>query len=335
MKERLLKYAKYAGPVGYPIFYVVCLLVFASLCFPYGKLRERIVASYNAQQRGLPPASQQELQIEDMGGYWLTGVKMTNVALLSAPTEPGKQPSRLQIDDLTARYQILPMLVGSSTVNFDADAFGGEASGSYTKGKDTAIDVALDGIDIGHVQPLVDLLGVPLSGHLGGTVRLTLPEGKASKGSGSVSLEMKDTTVGDGKAKIKGAFALPKVNVGTLTFSAEAKDGVLKIGKFLAGGNDIEFQGDGRIVMRELAADSLVDAQVRFKINDAYRTKSDVTKSLFGAPGSNAPALFELADPKVKQAKRSDGFYAFTVRGPLAKPEFSPALGGGGAPAKL
>lgn len=65
-------------------------------------------------------------------------------------------------------------------------------------------------------------------------------------------------------------------------------------------------------------ADSLCDATIRFKINDAYRTKSDVTKSLFGAPGSNAPALFELANPKIKQAKRADGFYGWTLRGPLS-----------------
>jgi type II secretion system protein N len=226
------------------------------------------------------------------------------------------------------------MLVGASDLNFDVSAFGGEVSGSYeVHGKDKSVDAALESIDLGKVEPLVDVLGMPLQGKLGGTVRLTMPEGKASKGAGAVSFEATDVAVGDGKAKIKGALALPRIEVGTMTFAADAKDGVLKITKFVAGGKDVDLQGDGRVTMRELATDSLCDAQVRFRINDAYRGKNDLTKSLFGAPGSNAPGLFELADARVKQSKRADGFYGWTIRGPLGRPEFSPAGNGGATPA--
>jgi type II secretion system protein N len=333
VKDRLLKYAKYAGPIGFPLFFVVCLAIFAALLFPYRRLKERIVTEFNANSQA-SGGQAQELQIEDMSGYWLSGVKMTNAALLSAPAEPGKPPSRVQIDEATVRYQLLPLLIGHSDIHFDAFAFGGEASGSYdVGGKDKSVDVDLDTIDIGKVQALVDLLGVPLAGKLGGTVHLTMPEGRASKGTGSVSIEIQDASVGDGKAKIKGALALPRIDVGTLTFAAEAKDGLMKITKLMAGGKDLEVQGEGRINMRELATDSLIDLQIRFKINDAYRNKSDVTKSLFGAPGSNAPALFEMADPKIKQAKRADGFYGWSLRGPLGKPEFFPSPGGAQAPA--
>jgi type II secretion system protein N len=329
VKERLLKYAKYAGPVGYPLFYVVCLMVFASFTFPYRRLKEHVIASFNAAQRD--SASPQELQIDDMGGYWLSGIKMSGVALLMAAPEPGKPPTRIDIDEATVRYSLLPMLVGSSDVSFDVVAFGGEASGSYEiSGKDQTVDVSLDSIDVSKVEPLVSMLGVPLAGKLGGHVHLTIPEGKASKGVGSIALEIKDAAVGDGKAKIKNALALPRVNIGTLTFAADAKDGVLKITKFVAGGSDLDVQGEGRITMRELATDSLSDVQVRFRINDAYRTKSDVTTSLFGAPGSNVPPLFELVDPKIKQSKRADGFYGWSIRGPLTRLEFIPAGGTGG-----
>jgi type II secretion system protein N len=331
VKELFLKYSKYLGPIGFPIFYLLCLAVFTSLTFPYRRLKERIVGTFNASQRSA--GAMQELQIDDMSGYWLSGIKMTGVTLLSAPPEPGKPPTKLEIDSATARYSLLPLLIGNDDLNFDANAFGGEASGSYdVSGKDRSIDVVLDAIDVGKVQPLLDLLGVPLTGKLVGTVKLTMPEGKASKGTGAVSLEIQDMSVGDGKAKIKGALALPKIEVGTLTLAGEAKDGVLKISKLVAGGKDLEVQGDGRVTMRELAADSLLDMQVRFRINDAYRTKSDVTKSLFGAPGSNAPALFEMADAKIKASKRPDGFYAWIVRGPLGKAEFFPSGAAAGAP---
>jgi hypothetical protein len=117
------------------------------------------------------------------------------------------------------------------------------------------------------------------------------------------------------------------MQVGDLLFTAEAKDGVLKVTKFAAGGKDLELQGEGRIQMRELAPDSLADLNVRFKINDAYRTKDNNTKSLFGEPGSKLPALFEMS-PDIKRAKRADGFYGFAMRGRISDLKFTPAGGG-------
>ncbi len=329
MKERLLAlwneyFAKYGSIVGYPLVYAFCLALFASLTFPYDKLKERIVWSFNADQRA--SGGQQELQIEDLSGFWISGVRMKGVTLLSASSEPGKTPSKIVIDEATARYSMLPMLLGGRDLHFDAEIFGGEVSGSFEQGgSDKLLDVSLDGLDLGQVQPIVQLIGVPVEGKLGGTAHIVLPEGKASKGTGQLSLESKGTAVGDGKAKLKGAIALPRLDVGTMTLAADAKDGVLKLTKFVAGGKDLELQGDGRITMREVFLESLCDAQVRFRINDVYRAKNDVTKSLFGAPGSTAPALFELADPKIKQSKRSDGFYGWSVRGALGRLEFSPA----------
>lgn len=332
MKERVLAYvSKYAGIVGYPIFFAACLAVFLPMTFPYERLRQRIVASFNATQAAGGPG-QQELQVDEMSGYWLTGVRMKGIKLLTAQPEPGKPPTELAIDEATFRYSVLPMLVGDSSLGFDVLAFGGEASGAYGEhGKDRDVEVTLDSIDLSEVGPLVQMIGVPIGGKLGGSVKLTMPEGRASKGAGSVTLEATDVSVGDGKAKIKGTIALPKIEVGSISFSAEAKDGVLKIGKLLAGGKDLELQGEGRIMMRDLATDSLCDAQVRFKINDSYKGKSDITKTLFGSPGSTAPSLFDLADPRIRASKRPDGYYAWNVRGPLGGPEFVPSGGGGPA----
>jgi type II secretion system protein N len=331
VKERLLRYARYANLVAYPLFYFLCLVVFASLTFPYARLKEQVASSFNAQERAT--GGQQELQIDEMSGYWLSGVRMKGVRLFIASTEPDLPPQKIEVDEATVRYGIFSSLFGSSDMTFDVVAFGGEANGTYeTGGKDRSIELTLDAIHIGQFEPLVRVLGVPLQGRLDGTVKLTMPDGKASKGSGSVSLEATDVTVGDGKAKLKGALALPPINVGTITLAAEAKDGTLKITKLVAGGKDVDLQGDGRVAMRELATDSLCDAQVRFKINDAYRGKSDVTKTLFGAPGSSGSALFEVADPRIRQSKRADGFYVWTVRGPLGRPEFIPAGTGGAIP---
>jgi len=315
---------KYGDVIGYPLFYVFCLAIFAPITFPYDKVKERVVSSFNADQ--LASGGQQELQIESLSGYWLTGVRMTGVTLLSAPSEAGKPPTKLAIDNASVRYSVLPALIGHSDLGFDADAFGGEVSGSFeVHGKDKLLEATLDGIDLAKITTLVEVLGVPVEGKLGGSVHLTMPEGRASKATGQVSFESKGTSVGDGKAKIKGALALPKLEIGTIAITADAKDGVMKLMKFAAGGKDLDLQGDGRVTLREQVTESLWDLQVRFRINDAYRVKNDITKTLFGAPGSSAPALFELADPKIGQSKRADGFYVWSVRGALARLDFQPA----------
>ena len=57
-----------------------------------------------------------------------------------------------------------------------------------------------------------------------------------------------------------------------------------------------------------------------------YKTKDDMTKGLFGAPGSKVPGAFDF-DPKNKRAKRPNGSYAWRVTGPFAKLRFRPAGG--------
>ena len=176
MRERLLRYGRL---IAFPAFYVVCLAIFAPLTFPYDLLKERIAVSFNDDQRAT--GGQQELRIESLGGYWLSGVRMKGVQLLSASSEPGKPPTKIEIDEATLRYSILSAMVGSGDIDFSADAFGGEVTGSYdTHGKDKSLEATLDGIDLGKITPLVQLLGVPLDGKLGrGIVRLSLPEGRA------------------------------------------------------------------------------------------------------------------------------------------------------------
>ena len=328
LKERL---KTLAPKIGFPIFYLVSLAIFASLTFPYDKLKERIVVTFNAQQRAL--GAQQELQIDELTSHFITGVKAKGVRLTSLNAEPGKPPVELKIDEARAKIALFPLLIGHHDVSFHLDAFGGEIDGEYDElGVDRAVEVELKGVDMGKVEPLTAMLGLPMEGKLTGTIKVSMPEGKASKGSGAAAFEATDVALGDGKAKLKGALALPRIVVGSLSFTGEAKEGVLKVTKLAAGGKDVELQGDGKVQMREMALESSCDVNVKFKVNDGYRTKSDVTKSLFGAPGSNAPALFELADPKVKQAKRPDGFYAFHVRGLLGRPDFEPQGGGGGGP---
>jgi type II secretion system protein N len=332
MKEKLKERLKSLAPkIGLPLFYLFALVLFARWTFPYDKLRDRLVLGFNQQQR--ETNGQQELKIDELGPSWLTGVSAKGVRLLGPPSEPGKPPSELKVDEARASISLLGLLFGSTDVGARIDAFGGTIKGDFDESsKERKIDLSLDSLNLGLIPPITQGIGVPAEGSLTGAIKLAMVDAKASKATGTVSIEVQDVAIGDGKAKLAGLLALPRLVVGTVSIAGEAKDGVVKISKLTAGGKDVEIQGEGRVTLRDSLPDSFCDLNVRFKINDTYRTKSDMTKTLFGAPGSTVPGVFEMT-PKVKQSKRPDGFYSWHMHGALSHPEFDPAPFAGGAPA--
>lgn len=342
MKARLLKIAKWAA---YPLFYLFCLGLFGYLTFPYNRLKDRLIAEFDRaqQKRGSGPA--QRLEIDELDSYWFTGVEMKGVRLILPPNELGSssraaaaafasgdaakdgapKPSVVEIDEAHARVRILPLLLGRMRISFWASVFGGEVEGVVPMGKSGGeMHVEVSDVELAKVGPLGDILGLPIAGTLNATLDLDAPDGKFNKANGALDVSAKEVTVGDGKTKIQGLIALPEAKLGELVLSAEAKDGVLKITKMSANGSDLELDGDGKVNMREPWNNSMADLYVRFKFTDAYRSKNDLTKSLLGAPGSSAPGLIEMQQPKMKRSKRADGFYGWHVHGALKRPRFDP-----------
>jgi len=336
VKSRILRILKF---LAYPAFYLAALSVCFYLTFPWNRLKDRLIAEFAAAQKGKNAG--QHLEIDELDSYWLTGVEATGVRLYLPPTDepasagpfgssekdkPAPKESVLAVDELNARLQILPLFVGRFRIKFWAHAFDGDIKGTIPIGGSSGpVEVDVEGVDLGKVDIIKDTIGVPVKGVAKGTLELAAEGGKFSKANGALDLSIADVIVGDGKSKIKGQIALPEAKLGDLVVTAEAKDGVLKVKKLEANGTDIEFAGDGKVNVREPWNSSTADVYVKFKFTDAYRTKSDLTKSLLGAPGSNAPSLFELADPRIKNAKRSDGFYGWHVHGALGRPKFDPS----------
>lgn len=336
--SRLLRIAKF---LAYPALYVFCIGLFFYLSFPWDRLKDRVVAEFAAAQKGKNAG--QRIEIDELDSYWFTGVEATGVRLYLPPDDASSSSSAgfgggsdkdksapkesvLEIDELNARLQILPLLVGRVRVKFWARAFNGEVQGTVpVGGKSGPVEVELEEIDLSKVDLIKDFLGIPLKGIAKGELVLAAEGGKFSKANGTLDLSIAGMSVGDGKSKIKGQIALPEAKLGDLMIAAEAKDGILKVTKLEANGTDIELAGDGKVNVREPWNVSNADLYLRFKFTDAYRNKSDLTKSLLGAPGSKAPSLFELADPKIKRAKREDGFYGWHAHGPLGRLRFDPA----------
>jgi type II secretion system protein N len=331
VKARLLRVVKI---LAFPAFYLLCLLLFGYLTFPYGRLRDRVIVEI--EKRGKPG---QRLEIGKLGSYWLTGVTVTGVKLhlpaddkeaplpgadFGAVAAPAKE-SVLVIDEAHARVRLLPLLLGRVRVDFWASAFGGEITGSAPLGSAQGeIEVEVDRVDLSKIEPLGQLIGVPIKGTASGKLTLEAPEGKLNKANGALDVKVADAVVSDGKTKIQGLIELPPARLGDLVLTAEAKDGTLKVTKLAADGTDLEIVGDGKLALREPWNEVVADVFVRFKFTDVYRVKSATTKSLLGEPGSNLPPLMEIQVPKMKRAKRPDGFYGWHITGPLKRLRYEP-----------
>jgi type II secretion system protein N len=331
LKERL---KRIAPKVGYPLFYLFCLLVFLSWTFPFDTLRDRIVATFNAQQRSVA-SNPQELFIDELDSSFITGIKAKGVRLVQPSTDPEKPPVEIRIDEARARISLLPLIIGNRNVSFRVEAFDGVVSGRFEDtGKQRTVEVEFDGVDVGRIDAIAAQVGFPLSGRLNGALALELPEGKASKGNGNVNLEISEMHAGDDKElTVKtplGPFTLPRLKVGNFAVNGEAKDGVLKLTKIGASGGDVDVNGEGRVQLREVATEAMMDVALKFKINDSYRSKNDKTKMLFGAPGSKDKPMLEM-DPKMARSKSGE-FYGLQVRGTLGKPDVQPAGGGVNVP---
>lgn len=345
MRERLLTVAKWAA---FPAFYLLCLILFGYLTFPYDRLKHRLIAEFDLAQQKRGGAAPQRLEIDELGAYWFSGVEVKGARLILPPSEEsagrrsslgadalapkdkekadGPKPTVIEIDEAHARVKLLPLLIGRVRVTFWASLFGGEVEGLAPLGKsEGAVEVEVSGVDLSKVAPLSELLGgMPVHGAVAAKLELEAPDGKFNKANGSLELTASEVSVGDGKTKIQGLLALPEAKLGDITLSAEAKDGVLKVTKLTANGVDLELAGDGKFNVREPWQLSSADVYLRFKFSDAYRTKNDATKSLLGEPGSTLPALMEVQQPKMKRAKRADGFYGWHVHGQLKKLKFDP-----------
>ena len=319
--RRILAYA------GYPAFYVACLVVFSYVCAPWDRLKNAIVTNFNA-------TSPLRMQVDKLTWAWrfpgvvAKGVKFVGTAPTTEPGAKPKPPPEYVVEDMFARVSLFPLLWGTTSVALSLDGFGGSIdTGVKTSSDSRSLNVELDDVDASKMPYLAELVGLPMGGTVSGKIDLKLPQEKLSMADGTIELKIADLTLGDGKTKIRDMIALPTVRAGQFSMKADVTEGTLKISELSTKGPDLEVVSEGRIRLMDRPEASLAELNLRFKFADAYKNKDDMTRSIFGAPGSSVPGLFDL-DPKMKQAKRDDGFYAWRITGALGRLSFAPATGG-------
>jgi hypothetical protein len=97
--------------------------------------------------------------------------------------------------------------------------------------------------------------------------------------------------------------------VGDLVLEMEGEEGKLKITKMEAASRHIELMGGGDVRVAQPIGLSSMNLYVKFRFLDAYVQSSAMTKSVFST-------LDRIT--KFRQAKRTDGFWGFALRGTIS-----------------
>ena len=321
---------KYLRWVGYGVGYLLLFAFFAYVSFPYDRLRQFVVASYNAAQTGVSP---NRLEIDSMSWSWrFPGVVAEGVRLVvSAPPAPEGEkqlpPQYLEAEKVFVSASALALVGGSRRASFGADALGGEITG-LASDSDAArkLELELDDVEPGSIPQLASAIGLPLAGKLSGHISLDLPERNLMKAEGSVELAAEDLVLGDNKAKIANTIALPELHIGAFSLKAQITGGRLKIDECTAQGKDVELSLAGSVRLRPRIETSLADLDLKFSFSDKYKTQSDLTKALFGQPDSKVPGLFDSVTSS-SLSKQEDGAYAARLTGPFSRIKPRPAAG--------
>ena len=341
------------GPwIAYSTFFSWAFLLFVYWTFPYDRVRDRIISEFEKSQKVPPGGPRQTLSIGKLEPSWFTGVVLKDVVLTSYPADPAKPKNTLAADEIRARVSFGSLFSPAKDLTFSAKALGGTIEGSVTHkpsqnpsssapapGKkdagprfDRTIKLELDGLSLAELGPLREAIGTAVGGTLKGSIDVTYGETRIDKANGTVSLELENFWVSDGKTPfkipaLKAVFGseditLPQINIGNVPVQVSVKNGVATIEKMEGKGKDLELGVDGRIVLRESVPESDLGVNLRFKFNDSYKKKGESTAGLL---------LVLDSEPKLRASKRPDGYYALRVHGPLANTVVTPSPGGGAA----
>jgi type II secretion system protein N len=314
-----LKYLKW---VGYAFAYLIAFVVFAYVSFPYDRLRQYVVATYNATQTTTP---QNRLEIDSLSWSWrFPGIVAEGVRLVVPPppvrgAEKPAAPRYVEADEVFVSASPLALLSGSRQASFGASALDGDIAGwASDSSAGRRLELDLDGVNPGSIPQLASTVGLPLSGSLSGHISLDIPEGNVTKAEGVVDLSAEDLVLGDGKAKIQNTIALPELHMGAFVLKAQVSSGRLKIDECTAQGRDLDLALSGSIRLRPKLENSVADLELKFSFTEKYRNQSDMTKALFGQPNSKIPGLFDAATGS-HLSKQEDGSYGARLNGSLAR----------------
>lgn len=349
---------------GYGAFFLGSFLLMTYLLFPFnrwkGTLEELMsrqldrkvtigaVGSWGVMGLKLKDVTIEQVEQESaprLGIYEQAAAKK-GIKIAKSKKEARKKSVPLHIDRLGLRLSLLATLTGKSGACFDAKLFDGRVKGCYVDasrslwggGRDrppedddprSSLKVKFRNLDLEEVPHLEAMVGLPFFGVVDGDAAISYVAGLPHTAEGEVELLVEGLRIGEPGGKLdlskaggvlQGEITFEPIEVGNLEFEMKGEGGGLVVKKLEAKSRHIQIRGAGDVALRQPMMLSALNIYVMFKFLPAYTDKSSMTKTIFSA-------LDRI--PKMRKAKRPDGFFGYLVKGDLRKgPQAVPSRSG-------
>ncbi len=289
--------------LAYGAFALLSFLLALRWTFPTQETKERLIVE--AGTRGW------QIDVDDVSagglfGVRARGVKLANDTGLSVP-----------IDEVTASFRILPLLVGRRSIAYDVRIYDGRVHGrADLSDPDAHVVAEASGIDLGAALPLRKASGLDLLGRVDGSADLSLPASPGGKVTGRVELRVKEAGISGGQVPIpgmSGGLPLPRMSFGEVNAALQLADGRATFQRLDAKGGDAEVTTQGLYFLVQPRMEfSPIFGTAKVRVADAFWTKS-------GTQGFKG-----LAEASLAQAKASDGSWVLNVTGSVGHPRVVP-----------
>lgn len=287
--------------IGYVAFFLFAFVVSLYWTFPWNAAKDRALTEASR-------ATGMDISAKTLEPSWVTGFVATDVELRPASFE---EP--IEIDQLSARAHLLPLITGGKGVTISMPLAQGQVDADVVdSSKMTEVKANLQGLQLALVPGLTDAIGVPLSGKVSLEADMSLDKAKPEASSGLLHLS------GAGLELLKGGkvggMTLPfELQIGDFDWKIPIEQGKAQLSKLKIEGGSVLLELDGTVTMAKDPVRSVLNLTVKFKPTDAFLKK----EPLLGALLNN-----------IRRAKGSDGYYGYALTGTVKHPRFFPKRGG-------
>jgi len=293
--------------VGYPLFFLVCLIFFLVRGFPVQLIVDDM--SRMAQQKlGM------KMSMVSVATLFPNGAEAKGVRLVQEGKE-GSPKITILLDRLSARISLFGLLAGRKDVSFSSDLLGGQVEGRFNLAEENwDLKARLDAVNLGKLNFWPEAIGQELAGKVTGTVDLHVVPKKIKSTRGELALEVVQGRFGNGKAY---GVNIPWFGLGKTQINLSIKKGKAEIKNFKVTSDDIEASLDGYFLLQQKLGNLSAHCRLRFKPSD------EKMKEIRSQIPEELQSMFDSGFDK---ARGKDGWYRYSVFGRIlaGKPQFRP-----------
>ncbi len=250
----------------------------------------------------------------------LTGIKLIGVTLTPRPVEDGEVRLPVRLDSVRASVSLFGLVSGTVRARVDIGVGDGRVRVNYGPAEDDPVSFKVECFDVelSRFPPIADVLGMPLTGLVNGTVELQYDDEQRLSGGG-VEVSVAGAVLGPGSIESEefrqfgGEIPLPATDFGNLLARASIDGSTVAIDTIEASGTDVRISMGGQVELRQPFRSSRVTVPVDFQLDGTYVEEAGL-----------GPVL---GMPQLQRLQTGSG-YSMTLSGLLGNLSMEPAVRG-------